>query len=107
MPDLPAGNDQVIRSLGLLPRTGGLHLLEGVISTILIGRDQAYLDQPWVSARAIRVDTAGVGVLDFGISQADTQALYEKGFGAAQDFLSGWNWQAYLRRFRGVTNEPG
>jgi NTE family protein len=46
-------------------------------------------------------------VLDFGISRADTQALYEKGFGAAQDFLSGWNWQAYLRRFRGVTNEPG
>jgi NTE family protein len=107
MPDLPAGNDKLIPALRLLPHTGGLHLLEGVISTILVGRDQAYLDQPWVSARTIRVDTAGVGVLDFGISRADTQALYEKGFGAAQDFLSGWNWQAYLRRFRGVTNEPG
>jgi NTE family protein len=42
MPNLPAGDDKVVPLPGL-PLPGGLHLLEGVIATMLVGRDQAYL----------------------------------------------------------------
>ena len=73
---------------------------EGIIATILVGRDQAYRNQPWVSARTIPVDSTSVGVVDFGITSAETQALYTTGYQAAQTFLQGWNWQDYLKRFR-------
>lgn len=99
LPNLPAGDDKVIPLLGL-PLPGGLHLLEQVIATTLVGRDQAYLSQPWVSARTIRVDSTQVGVLDFGITAEETQALYQKGYEAAQTFLSRWDWPAYVQRFR-------
>jgi NTE family protein len=87
LPNLPAGDDKVIPLLGL-PLPGGLRLLEDVIATMLFGRDQAYLNQPWVKARTIGVDSTKVGVLDFGITPAQTQALYQKGYQAAETFLS-------------------
>jgi len=79
---------------------GAPHLLEGVITTALVGRDQAYLNEPWVNARAIRVDSTDVGFLDFDISDNEIEALYAKGYAAAEKFLSGWDWDAYLDRFR-------
>ena len=50
-----------------------------MIATTLVGRDQAHLNQPWVSARTIRVDSTEVGVLEFGITDAETQGLYQGG----------------------------
>ncbi len=67
---------------------------------MLVGRDQAYLNQPWVSARTIRVDSTDIGFLDFDISANEIDALYMKGHAAAERFLSDWDWDAYLRRFR-------
>ena len=100
MPNLPQGNDKVIPALDLLRPFGSPRVLEDVITTVLVGRDQAYLSQPWVSARAIRVDSTSVGFLDFDISDADVEALYAKGYTAGREFLSTWNWADYLRRFR-------
>lgn len=100
LPNLPQGNDEVIPALAPLHLLGPPTLLEEVITTLLVGRDQAYLNQPWVSARAIRVDSTQVGFLDFGISKKDTEALYARGYAAAQDFLSTWDWSSYLERFR-------
>ena len=104
LPNLPAGNDQVVPQLPLRQLASLVlespHLLERIISTILVGRDQAYLNQPWVNARAIRVDSTDVGVVDFGITVPETEALYAKGYEAAQEFLSTWDWQAYLDRYR-------
>ena len=57
LPNLPDGNDKVIPALAPLRLLGAPHLLEDVITTVLVGRDQAYLNQPWVDARAIRVDS--------------------------------------------------
>ena len=76
---------------------------EELITTMIVGRDQAYLNQPWVSARAIRVDSSSVGFLDFNISKQQMQELYRSGYDAAQAFLSTWNWPQYLERFR----QPG
>jgi NTE family protein len=92
-------DDKIIPLLGL-PLPGGLRLLEEVIATTLVGRDQAYLSQPWVKARTIAVDSTQVGVLDFGITAGQTQELYENGYQKAKDFLSTWDWPAYARRFR-------
>jgi NTE family protein len=100
MPNLPQGNDKVIPALDLLRPFGPSQLLEDVITTVLVGRDQAYLNQPWVSARTIRVDSTDVGFLDFDISDADVEALYAKGYSAGQEFLATWDWADYLRRFR-------
>ena len=105
LPNLPAGDDKVIPLLAL-PLPGGLHLLEEVIATTLVGRDQAYLNQPWVSARTIRVDSTQVGVLDFGITDDETQALYQHGYQAAKTFLSTWDWPAYVQRFRQGIDTP-
>ena len=103
LPNLPQGNDRLIPALDALRWLGPPHVLEDVITTVLVGRDQAYLNQPWVSARAIRVDSTEVGFLDFDISDADVEALYSKGQEAARDFLATWNWQDYLRRFRSAS----
>jgi NTE family protein len=100
LPNLPQGNDKVIPGLAPLHCFGGPTLLENVITTMIVGHDQAFLNHPWVSARAIRVDSTDVGFLDFGISQKQMQALYQRGYQAAQAFLSTWNWTAYLDRFR-------
>ncbi|WP_029114656.1 patatin-like phospholipase family protein [Mycobacterium sp. URHB0044] len=100
LPNLPDGNDKVIPALGALRLLGPPHLLEDVITTVLVGRDQAYLNQPWVSARAIRVDSTDVGFLDFDITDDEVEALYANGYSAAERFLASWNWSAYLRRFR-------
>jgi NTE family protein len=100
LPNLPHGNDKVIPALAALRLLGAPHLLEDVITTVLVGRDQAYLNQPWVDARAIRVDSTDVGFLDFDISENEVEAQYLKGLEAAERFLADWNWEAYLRRFR-------
>jgi NTE family protein len=100
LPNLPEGNDKVIPALVPLRMLGAPHLLEGVITTALVGRDQAYLNEPWVNARTIRVDSTDVGFLDFNISDNEIEALYAKGHAAAEKFLSTWDWNAYLKRFR-------
>jgi NTE family protein len=100
LPNLPEGNDKVIPALSPIRLLGPPHLLESVITTVLVGRDQAYLNQPWVNARTIRVDSTDVGFLDFDISDNEIEALYAKGYAAAEKFLSSWDWDAYLERFR-------
>jgi NTE family protein len=100
LPNLPDGNDKVIPALAALRLLGPPHLLEDVITTALVGRDQTYLNQPWVSARAIRVDSTHVGFLDFDITDDEIEALYANGYAAAERFLTTWNWSAYLRMFR-------
>jgi NTE family protein len=100
LPNLPQGNDRVIPALDVLRLVGAPHALEDVITTVLVGRDQAYLNQPWVDARAIRVDSTDVGFLDFDISENEVEAQYLKGYAAAERFLAGWDWATYLRRFR-------
>ena len=99
LPNLPEGNDAVIPALRALGVLGSTKLLEQVITTMLVGRDQAYLNQPWVGARTIRVDSTDVGFLDFGISDKQVKMLYDKGYTAAVKFLSTWDWRAYVTEF--------
>jgi NTE family protein len=100
LPNLPEGNDKLIPALAPLRLLGPPHLLEDVITTAFVGHDQAYLSQPWVNARTIRVDSTDVGFLDFDISDNEIEAQYAKGYGAAEKFLSTWDFDAYCNRFR-------
>lgn len=100
LPDLPAENTALIPALRPLHLLGAPTLLEQVVTTILVGHDQAYLNQPWVQVRTIRVDTSAVGVLDFNLSAAQKAELYEKGFTAGREFLAGWDFADYVARFR-------
>ncbi|GAA4779268.1 patatin-like phospholipase family protein [Actinomycetospora chlora] len=83
-----------------IPQPAPLRLLEQLITTMILGRDQAVLNQPWVAARTIHVDAGAVGLLDFGISPARSRALYDAGYRAASAFLDRFDWRAYKRRFR-------
>lgn len=100
LPNLPAGNDKVIPGLAPVRAFSGPRLLEQVLTTMLVGRDQAYLNEPWVSARTIRVDSTDVGVVEFDAGREEIDLLYRKGYDAATKFLSGWDESAYLSEFR-------
>jgi NTE family protein len=100
MPELTGNIEQMVPALKPLRLFGQSSLLESLITTMLAGHDQTYLNQPWVNVRAIRVNSTDVGVLDFGIPRNRLMELYENGYTAAQTFLSTWDWPAYLERFR-------
>jgi NTE family protein len=100
LPNLPEGNDKIIPGLAFLHRFGPPSLLERLVTTVIVGRDQAYLNLPWVSVRAIRVDATAVGFLDFDIDDRAKEALYQTGYDAGRKFLTGWDFDAYVARFR-------
>jgi NTE family protein len=99
LPKLPEGRAQLFPLLGLVPR-GPVHLLELLVSTVLVGRDQTQLNQPWVAARTIPIDTSAAGVVDFGLKRQQMDQLYANGREAAERFLDGWDFDDYRRRFR-------
>ena len=88
-----------------IPQPAPLRLLEQLITTMLLGRDQAVLNQPWVAARTIHVDAGAVGLLDFGISPQRARALYDSGYAQAAEFLEHFDWRRYKRRFRRDSSE--
>lgn len=84
------------------PQPAVLRLLEQLITTVVLGRDQGYLNRPWVAARTIHVDASQVGLLDLSVTRERSDALYETGYEAARGFLEAFDWDAYRERFRHV-----
>lgn len=100
LPDIPGPDGSLLPSWLNRIVPSPVHLLEGVIVTALVGRDQAYEHKPWVRARTIPVDSGAVGFTDFGLTRQQVQQLHDDGYQAARQFLSTWDWAAYLERFR-------
>lgn len=100
LPDIPG------RDNGLLPRwlsrivPTPVRLLERVVTTAVIGRDQAYQHKPWVQARTIAVESDAAGFTDFAITESQVRQLHDDGYQAARRFLDTWDWPAYLDRYR-------
>ena len=72
-------------------------LARALVTTMANAHDQIYVDQPSVASRTVFVDSTGVSATDFGISEAEKSALFERGRSAAEKFLSGWcfdSWRA-------------
>lgn len=99
LPKLPADRAQLFPLLGLIPK-GPLHLLELLVSTMLVGRDQTQLNLPWVAARTILADTSVAGITEFGISAEKMNELYDNGYTATQEFLRTWDFDEYRRLYR-------
>ena len=100
MPRLAEGIDQVFPALRPLRFLKQSALLQSLFTTMMVGHDQAQLSLPWVKCRTIGVASTDVSVLDFGISRDRLEELYGRGYAAARDFLTTWDWPAYLDRFR-------
>lgn len=99
VPDLPAGNADLFPVLGLL-KHGPVAFVESLITTMIVGHDQTQLAKPWIAARAMEVQTKNVGIVDFAITPAQQQELYQSGRAAAKSFLRTWDWEQYCERFR-------
>jgi NTE family protein len=100
LPRLTEGLGAVMPALKPLRLFEQTALLESLLTTMLAGHDQTHLNQPWVCARTIAVESTNVGVLDFDTPRGRLEELYDNGYAAAQKFLSTWDWPAYLERFR-------
>ncbi|HET6857895.1 MAG TPA: patatin-like phospholipase family protein [Streptomyces sp.] len=89
MPDLPAGIAELFPALARV-MSPPLQLLQQVVATALVGRDQTHLERPGVRERTLVVDCAGVRITDFGIAADERDALVEEGRRAAGEFLQRW-----------------
>ena len=71
------------------------------MTTILVGRDQAYLNHPWVQRPHHPGRTPPTSASSTSTCPTrDKAALYDDGFIAARDFLTTWDWPGYVTRFR-------
>jgi NTE family protein len=86
LPDLPEGLGDVVPFFGL-PMLPAVRLLEQVVATALVGRDQTHLDRPGVRERTMTVDTSGTAITEFGIGTAEREELIGRGRQAATRFL--------------------
>jgi len=46
------------------------------------------------------VDSTDVGVLEFDLTTADKNILYDVGYTAGLQFLATWDWSEYVEQFR-------
>jgi len=86
---------------------GLVSLSRAMVSTMTSFHDRLHVSRAEVRERTIFVDTGGVRAVDFDLSPAQAETLYESGRAAATRFLDGdenrppWDFAAYTRRYRG------
>jgi NTE family protein len=86
LPDLPAGLGDLVPFFGL-PVFPAVRLLEQVVATALVGRDQTHLERPGVRERTMTVDTKGTAITEFGIGPVERAELVARGEQTAVEFL--------------------
>ncbi len=82
------------------PVKGPLGLGLAALETLLNDQDAAYVDDPCTVVRTVFVPATGVSAIDFGITSAQSQQLYDLGLEAGQRFLKEWDFPAYVARCR-------
>lgn len=88
------------------PVSGPLGIGLAALDTLLTDQDAAHVEDPCTVRRTVFVPTDGVSAVDFELSEAEQDALYEAGTRAAGQFLARWDEAAYLRECRGVLPVP-
>ena len=73
--------------------------LKSLVGTLLEAHDRLYLEGADY-ARTIPIRTLGVGTVDFDLSAERSEALYQEGRRAAEEFLTSWDFDAYVATFR-------
>ena len=84
---------------------GPLSLTLAMVGTMTSWYDGMHIDRPDVVARTIFVDTFGISGTAFELGRADQDRLYESGRAAAEKFLAGWDFDAYVAQFRSPTQD--
>ena len=79
---------------------GPFTLAKAMLGTMTSYRDAMHVDEAQVRARTIFVDTMGVTATDFDLDTATQNALFDSGVDAAQRFLDGWDFDAYIAAHR-------
>jgi NTE family protein len=89
------------------PVHGPVSLGIAAIETLVSNQDNAYIDDPCTVRRTIFVPADEVSPIDFDITAAQREALYQRGLRAGQQFLQTWNYADYLKACGGpVTRSP-
>lgn len=71
-----------------------------IIEAVIDNYDETYISDKDI-VRTISIPTNGVKSTDFGISRFKSRELYELGYKSADDFLKTWNFNDYIRKYRG------
>jgi NTE family protein len=79
---------------------GTLGLARAMVGTMTNFHDQMHIDEPSVLARTMFVDTGQVKATDFDLDGSAQDMLFEHGRRAARKFLSTWDFDAYVAKFR-------
>ncbi|MDG3009446.1 hypothetical protein G4X40_04715 [Rhodococcus sp. D2-41] len=79
---------------------GPLSLALAALETLIGNQDSAYVDDPCTVRRTIFVPAQGISPIDFAITRAQLEQLYQTGTVAAQDFLKTWNFADYVAACR-------
>jgi NTE family protein len=79
--------------------------LKDLVSTMLEAHDRMYLEND-VFVRTIPIPTLGVRTTEFDLSPERADDLYESGREAAEEFLAGWDFNAYKAKFRSGAKPP-
>ena len=78
-----------------------------VIATSIEACQAEHVLSPENVARSIAVTTDEVSPIDFDLSREQQQRLREAGEASARSFLARWDWEAWLREFRGGDDRSG
>jgi NTE family protein len=78
------------------PVHGPVSLGIAAIETLVSNQDNAYIDDPCTVRRTIFVPAEEVSPIDFGITEEQREALYQRGLQAGQRFLRTWDYADFL-----------
>lgn len=81
------------------PVAGPLSELVAMFYTAMEAHDAYHLASSKY-VRTIAIDTLGIGATDFTLNVPQKEDLYQSGVQAARAFLSTWDFERYVRRFR-------
>jgi len=85
---------------------GPISMLAALFSTMMEAHDARYIRDEHF-ARTIPIPTLGIGTTEFDISPERSEALYQSGRKAAEEFFAAWDFADYVGKFRRGGEVPG
>ena len=70
-----------------------------IVDTLFANSDEGFLKNK-DSVRTIKIRTYNIGTVDFAISKEQYLTLFNSGYVSAKKFLSTWNFNSYISRYR-------
>ncbi|ENQ3079818.1 patatin-like phospholipase family protein [Bacillus cereus] len=80
-------------------------MFKGLFKTMMQAHDLRYLNTE-ARARTIKIPTGNITSTNFNLSDEEKKWLYHSGYQAAEKFLSSWNFNQYIFRYRRDSSAP-